>query len=55
MDYTITITYRDGSEATVTASSARHALAICNEEIKWENTLKVVCPAIQFEEVGSFV
>lgn len=55
MSYVITVTYRNGSELTITKPTEKSALAFCNEEIMWENTLKVVCPAIEFEEDGSFV
>jgi hypothetical protein len=53
--YTIIITLRDGSTETKTESFDWAAHAICIEEIQWENTQRVVCEALGFDEEGSFV
>lgn len=53
--HTIIITLRDGSTETMQASFDWEAKAICKEEVKWENTLRVVCETIGFDQEGSFV
>ena len=55
MTYEITVTYRDGTEDKLIANSKGEAKAVCREEVKWESTARVVCPAIDFDETGSFV
>ncbi len=50
----ITIILRDGTQETVTVAFDWEAKAICNEEIKWENTARVVCPSINFDQTGDF-
>ena len=52
--HTIIITLRDGSTETVTAAFDWEAKALCNEETKWENTARVVCETIGFDEPGTF-
>jgi hypothetical protein len=52
--YEITIVLRDGTHEKVTVAFDWQAKAICREEIKWENTGRVVCPSIGFDETGDF-
>lgn len=52
--YEITIILRDGTQETVTVAFNWEAKAICREEIRWENTGRVICPAIGFDELGDF-
>ena len=53
--YTIIITTKDDNTDTLTTAFKWEALSMCREEIKWENTLRVVCEALGFDEEGSFV
>lgn len=52
--HTITIILRDGTQETVTVAFDWEAKAVCREEVKWENTARVVCPSIGFDETGDF-
>ena len=51
----IIIILRDGTQETLTVAFDWEAKAICNEEIKWENTSCVVCASIGFDQTGDFV
>lgn len=52
--YEVTVKYLDGETATAEFDSARKAQRFANEEIKWENTMRVTCPALDLDLVGSF-
>ena len=52
--YEITIILRDGTKEKIIAAFDWQAKAICREEIKWENTGRVICPSIGFDETGDF-
>ena len=51
----ITIILRDGTQETVTVTLDWEAKAICREEVKWENTSRVICESIGFDQTGDFV
>lgn len=50
----ITIILRDGTQETLSVTFDWEAKAICREEVKWENTGRVICETIGFDETGDF-
>jgi hypothetical protein len=53
--YQVTIHTRDSEPAYVVCfDDARTAHAFCFEEVKWELTARVVCPALSFDAPGDF-
>ena len=52
--YEVTVKYLDGETVTAEFDTARKAERFANEEIKWENTMRVTCPALGLNLAGSF-
>ena len=52
--YEITIVLRNGTQEKIAVAFDWQAKAICREEVKWENTGRVICPSIGFDETGDF-
>ena len=51
--YTVTLTTTNGS-TDYTLESEAAARAFAAEEILWENTVRVTCPALSIDERGTF-
>ena len=52
--YQVTVTYLDGETVTADFDNARKAERFAREEVKWETTMRVICPAIDLDLVGDF-
>ena len=52
--YKITIILRDGTKEKIAVAFDWEAQAICREEVKWENTGRVICRSIGFDQIGDF-
>ena len=52
--YQVTVNYLDGETATAEFDTAHKAERFANEEAKWENTMRVTCPELGLNIVGSF-
>lgn len=50
----VTVTYKTGETYTESFATERAARRFCAEEVKWENTLRVTCPGIDFDQAGDF-
>lgn len=50
----VTITRQDGTTETETFDNEKKARSFCREEVKWESTARVVCPAIEFDQEGDY-
>lgn len=51
----IIITLRDGSIEIKKTAFDWEAQIICEEEIKWEQTARVICETIAFDQSGEFI
>lgn len=52
--YQVTVKYLDGETVTTEFDNPRKAQRFANEEIKWENTMRVICPELNLNMVGNF-
>lgn len=52
--YQVTVKYLDGETITAEFDNPRKAQRFANEEIKWENTMRVICPELDLNMVGNF-
>jgi hypothetical protein len=52
--YQVTVKYLDGETVTADFDTARKAERFAREEIKWETTMRVICPALDLDLVGDF-
>ena len=50
----IEVTYTTGETHTESFATERAARRFCAEEVKWENTKRVACAAIGFDQPGDF-
>ena len=50
----VTVTYTTGETYTESFATERAARRFCAEEVKWENTKRVACAAIGFDQAGDF-
>ncbi len=52
--YTLTITERNGTSRTFTATRERHARLVADDETKWESCLRVTCPELSIDLWGDY-
>ena len=52
--YQVTVTYVDGETVTTDFDTPRKAERFASNEVKYENTTRAICPALDLDLVGDF-
>ncbi len=52
--FEVNVTCKNGETYTAYFATERAARRFCAEEVKWENTKRVACAAIGFDQAGDF-